>query len=91
MKKIFIAIGCIIIAMSSNAQNLKTFTLTIQPKSYISIEKQKAFSEAEAVAVKESIDFLYAMHSFGKDTVKELTNMSSKSEDVPKKMQTHLM
>ena len=87
MKKIIIAICCIIITISSAAQNLKTFTLTIQPKSYISIEKQKAFSEAEAAAVKESIDFLYATHSFGKDTVKKITNMSSKSEAVPNKIQ----
>lgn len=92
MKKIIIAICCITIAISSTAQNLKTLTLTVQPntskgKSYISIQKQQAFSQAEAVAVKESIDFLYATHTFGKDTVKELTNMSSKSEDVPKTMQ----
>ena len=87
MKKIIIAIGCFIIVISSAAQNLKTFTLTIQPKSYVSIEKQKAFTETEAAAVKESIDFLYATHSFGKDTVKEFTNMSSKSEAVPKTIQ----
>jgi hypothetical protein len=60
---------------------------TSKGKCYISIAKQQAFSEAEATAIKESIDFLYVVNSFGKDAVKKFTNMSSKSEDVPKTMQ----
>jgi len=92
MKKIISAISCITISVCSTAQNLKTFTLSVQPnisngKSYISIEKQNVFSENEAAAIKESIDFLYAAYISGIDTVKEFTNMSIKSEAVPKSLQ----
>ena len=60
---------------------------TSKGKCCIGIAKQQAFSEAEATAIKESIDFLYVVNSFGKNAVKEFTNMSSKSGDVPKTMQ----
>lgn len=87
MKKLFLSIITVACFFAGKAQKLTEFSQTLQPGSYISIGNKQVYTESNAAAVKQSLDFIYAMKRDGRDTVKEFYNMSNKSDVVPGKLQ----
>jgi len=92
MKKLILS--CIILAwcITGMAQKLTEFTQTLQPdvskgKAYISITNKQVYTAGEAATVKQSLDLLYTLRVDGRDTIKELYNMSGKSSLVPENLQ----
>ena len=92
MKKALFSILLTAASFMAQAQELTTFSLTVQPdvskgKAFISIINQAVYAESDAIVNKNHIDFMYALSVSGQDTLKELYNMSGKSSIVPEKVQ----
>lgn len=92
MKKALLSIFLTAASFMAQAQELTTFSLTVQPdvskgKAFISIINQAVYAESDKIANKNHIDFMYALSVSGQDTLKELYNMSGKSSIVPEKVQ----
>jgi hypothetical protein len=65
------------------ADALKTHTITVQPRSYVSLHEGKAYPEAEAAAHKADLDFVYVVAQDAGSTKRELYNLSGKDVQLP--------
>lgn len=67
------------------SQNLQTFTLTLQPgkQAYLSLKNKKAYSAAEAVAVKDALDLVLTSTLADKQETLEWYNLKKDNEKVP--------
>jgi ribosomal protein L25 (general stress protein Ctc) len=86
-KKIISALILVVIALFSKAQNLQSFTATLQTKengsSYLSIANKKACTLVEATAAKTSIDLALIMIKDNGKQKMEWYNMSGKDSKIP--------
>jgi ribosomal protein L25 (general stress protein Ctc) len=86
-KKIFSALVFISIAFFSSAQNLQSFTATLQTKengsNYLSIINKKACSLAEATVDKSAIDLALILTKDNGKQKMEWYNMSGKDSKIP--------
>lgn len=94
MKKFIAVLALIIIGLQAgaSAQALKQFSAVVQPKGpeskcYLSLQRGAAFTEKEAIGVKNEIDFVYQYSASGdavkKEIKKEFYNMSGKDIELP--------
>lgn len=92
MKKKFLSLLVFIgIAFISGAQNLQSFTCTLQTSenagiSYLSIANKKACTQAEAKANKSAIDFALIITNDNSRKKTEWYNMSGKENVIPKEL-----
>jgi hypothetical protein len=86
MKKVFIFLMLsFLVSWSSQAQQLRSFSLSMQPSedAYLSIKNKKAFSATDAVPLKQDIDLglLFIKEDAGARI--EWYNMSGKDDRIP--------
>jgi len=87
--KILLSLALLSSVFFSTAQNLQSFTATLQTKAgsnYLSIANKKAYSQAEAQTNKGALDLALITTTDNGNQKMEWYNMSGKDSKIPKEM-----